>query len=92
MGSNLDLRDQVNNPQIKNTVGELFSGKKGYKIKDDVVIKPCKTCKKQVKSTEKFCSECGTPVQEEDVKKNCPNCKKLLKGTEKFCIDCGAKI
>ena len=91
MGSNLDLRDQANNPQIKDTLGELFSGKKGYKVAQETIIKPCKNCRKPVKNTEKFCSECGTPVSEE-IKKNCPSCNKNLKGGEKFCTDCGAKI
>lgn len=91
MGSNIDLRDQLNNPQIKNTLGELFSGKKGYKVKDEVVIRPCRNCRKPVKSTEKFCQECGAKVQEE-LKKNCPSCSKPLKGLEKFCTECGAKI
>jgi len=91
MGSNLDLRDQANNPAIKSTLGELFSGKKGYIVKEEPIIKPCRNCKKPVKSTEKFCQECGTKVELE-VKKNCPSCNKQLKGMEKFCTECGARI
>jgi rRNA maturation endonuclease Nob1 len=90
MGSNLDLRDQVGNPQVRSTLGELFSGKKGYQVKEIITIK-CRNCKKIIKNTEKFCSECGTSVQEE-FKRNCPSCKKQLKGTEKFCTECGSKI
>ncbi len=91
MGSNLDLRDQVGNSAVKSTLGELFSGKKGYTVKDEPVIRPCKTCRKPVKSTEKFCQECGTKVESE-VKTNCPSCNGKLKGGEKFCTQCGAKI
>lgn len=90
MGSNVDLRDQLNNQNVKNTLGELFSGKKGYQVKE-TIIRPCKNCRKPVKDSEKFCSECGANTQEE-IKKNCPNCKKDLKGTEKFCTGCGAKL
>ena len=90
MGSNIDLRDQLNNPQVKETLGHLFSGKKGYQVKE-TIIKPCRNCRKPVKSTDKFCPECGANTQEE-VKTNCLNCKKQLKGMEKFCTDCGAKI
>src|SRR3989344_1553196 len=72
MGSNVDLRDQLNNPQVKDTLGQLFSGKKGYKVKDDIIIKPCKNCRKPVKSTEKFCQECGTKVEDE-IKRNFPS-------------------
>jgi len=91
MGSNLDLRDQVNNPRIKDTLGELFSGKKGYKVAQEVSIIKCRNCKKLVKSTDKFCQECGTKTQEE-IKKDCPSCHKPLKGNEKFCTECGGKI
>ena len=91
MGSNVDLRDQINNPQIKDMLGQVLSGKKGYKIKDEVIIRPCRNCRKPVKNTEKFCRECGTKIEDE-IKKNCPSCKKPLKGTEKFCTECGAKI
>ena len=90
MGSNVDLRDQLNNPAVKDTLGELFSGKKGYQVKENV-IKPCRNCRKPVKNTDRFCPECGANTQEE-IKKDCPNCKKLLKGNEKFCTECGAKI
>ena len=91
MGSNVDLRDQLNNPQVKSTLGELFSGKKGYALKEEPIIRPCRNCKKLVKSTEKFCQECGTKVEFE-VKKICPSCNKLLKGIENFCTECGTKI
>jgi RNA polymerase subunit RPABC4/transcription elongation factor Spt4 len=90
MGSNVDLRDQINNPEIKNTLGELFSGKKGYVVKE-TIIKHCKNCRKLVKDTDKFCPECGVNTKEE-IKKNCLNCKKQLKGNEKFCTECGNKI
>ena len=91
MGSNVDLRDQVNNSIVMDTLGEVLSGKKGYKVAQETVIKPCRNCKKPVKSTEKFCPECGTKVQEE-IKKNCPSCNKQLKSIEKFCTECGNKI
>ena len=91
MGSNVDLRDQINNQAVKTSLGELLSGKKGYQIKEEVVIKPCRNCKKPVKNTEKFCPECGTRIQEE-IKTNCSSCNKQLKGVEKFCTDCGTKI
>ena len=91
MGSNVDLRDQINNPQVKDMLGQVLSGKKGYKIEDEVIIRHCRNCRKPVKSTEKFCTECGTKVEDE-IKKNCPSCKKPLKGAEKFCTECGAKI
>ena len=91
MGSNVDLRNELNNPAIKSTLGELLSGKKGYKVIDEPIIRPCRNCKKLVKSTEKFCSECGTKVELE-IKTNCPSCNKPLKGSEKFCTECGAKI
>jgi len=91
MGSNIDLREFYGNEKIKETLGEVFSGKKGYKIAEEVITKPCRNCKKPVKSTEKFCPECGTKVELE-IKKNCPSCNKLLKGIEKFCTECGAKI
>jgi len=91
MGSNVDLRDQIDNPSVLNSLGEVFSGKKGYKIKQEAVIRPCKNCRKPVKSTDKFCPECGANTQEE-IKKNCPNCKVQLKGIEKFCTQCGSKI
>ena len=57
-------------------------------VKDEPIVKPCRNCKKPVKSTEKFCQECGAKV-ELDVKKNCPSCNKPLKGIEKFCTECG---
>ncbi len=91
MGSNLDLRDQLNNSQVKSTLGELFSGKKGYQVKEEPIIRPCRTCKKPVKSTEKFCQECGTKVELE-IKRNCSGCNAFLKGGEKFCTQCGTKI
>ena len=91
MGSNVDLREQMNNSQVKSTLGELFSGKKGYSVNEEPIIRPCRNCKKLVKSTEKFCQECGTKVELE-VKKNCSSCNKELKGIEKFCTECGAKI
>ena len=91
MGSNIDLRDQVNDPKIKSTLGELFSGKKGYIVKEEPIIKACRNCRKPVKSTEKFCQECGTKVEEE-IKRNCPSCNAALKGIEKFCTQCGSKI
>lgn len=91
MGSSLDLREFRSNQQVDSTLGELLSGKKGYKVIKEAIIIKCKNCKKAVKSTEKFCPECGTKV-ELDEKKNCPSCKKPLKGNEKFCTECGAKI
>ncbi|MEK6835656.1 MAG: zinc ribbon domain-containing protein [Nanoarchaeota archaeon] len=91
MGSNVDLRDQVKNQAVLDTLGEVLSGKKGYKIVQETTIRPCRNCRKPVKSNDKFCPECGTKIQEE-IKKNCPNCKKELKGIGKFCTECGAKI
>lgn len=91
MGSNIDLREFHGNEKVKDTLGKLLSGKKGYKIAEEPVIKPCRNCKKLVKSTEKFCSECGAKVELE-IKKNCPSCNAALKGIEKFCTQCGSKI
>ena len=91
MGSNFDLREFYTNEKVNDSLGQLFSGRKGYKVTQEPIIRPCKNCKKPVKSTEKFCPECGTKIEFE-IKKNCPSCKKPLKGTEKFCTECGAKI
>jgi len=91
MGSNVDLREFEGNQQVDSTLGELLSGKKGYKINKEPQIIRCPGCKKQFKATNKFCPECGSKLVEEK-KTNCPSCNKPLKGNEKFCTECGAKI
>jgi rRNA maturation endonuclease Nob1 len=91
MGSNIDLRDQQTSQQVDSTLGELLSGKKGYKLNKETPVIRCPNCKKQFKTDGKFCPECGSKLFEEK-KTNCPACKKPLKGNEKFCTECGAKI
>lgn len=54
-----------------------------------IKTKQCPSCKAEVKTTSKFCSECGYKFES---KKFCPNCGAEIKSTAKFCSECGEKI
>ncbi len=90
MSSNIDLREFYNNTEVKDSLGQFLSGKKGYKVTDEPRIIHCPGCKIKLKDNLKFCPECGTKLEPEKPK-NCSNCNTILKIGQKFCTECGTK-
>lgn len=64
MGSNRDLREQMNSDSVAEAFGFLLSGKKGYKTVIERKVEPlrCNGCSIVLQDNVKFCSECGVKV------------------------------
>ena len=64
MGSNLDLRKQMDSDAVAFAFGKLISGKSNYKpvIERRIEKIYCSGCHKLLEGEEKFCPECGTKV------------------------------
>lgn len=65
MGSNLDLRQYQNDPNMAALLGKIVSSKPGYKavIERKKEIPKCSKCGKILEGTEKFCPECGNKLK-----------------------------
>ena len=91
MESNIDLREFQNNDNVRSALGQVLSGKKGYKVVEEPKIINCPNCKIKLKDNLKFCPECGAKI-EQAKPKNCSNCNIQLKIGQKFCTECGSKV
>lgn len=65
IGSNVNLKEQINNPGTFEGFGMLLKGRAGYKTVIDRKKEPikCKSCNHELKGIEKFCPECGAKVE-----------------------------
>ena len=95
-GSSRDLRYLQNSDQVKDALGELLSGRKGYQVSDGgPKFRACPGCRARIKEMTKFCPQCGMQLeQKKEIKKptTCPKCTASLAPDQIFCAECGTKI